>query len=97
MGVDLESIEKQTSPALFGEVCFFDFLFLIQMSFEAHHTIGADLCIVDRTRWQVEAIACVQGDLLFEQGQSKGNAAPYHIDHLVETMFVRRVNIMRAV
>ena len=69
----------------------------LTVAFQANHPMPSHNGIVDDTGRQIETIAGVQGETIAGLGQAEGNVAPDHINHLVKSMAVCRVNVPWAV
>ena len=69
----------------------------ILVCLETNDSLRADVCIMDNARRQIQPVACFQGKLLTELGESKRNTSLHHIDHLIIGMRVRGVDVIGTV
>ena len=65
----------------------------ILMRLQADNPLRADVRVMDEACRQIKPVACFQGKLLAELRQPERDAPLHHIDDLVVSMGVRRINI----
>ena len=67
------------------------------MRLQADDSLRPDMCIMDNAGGQIEPITGVQGELLVQLRQAKGDATLHDLNNFIIAMRVRRIDIEGSV